>query len=163
MGNRGLSADRRELIKSLNYLGSWCLIAIVSGTLGVLLTGGFLFALDKALNGWVNMGRHIILVAVSGALIAALISRIEPESRGEGIPSYIRGVEENGGYLPFKATIVKLFSSLATLATWGNGGIVGPIGRVTAGFASTLVGTIRPERSNFALRRTAAICGMASV
>ena len=163
MGNRSLSADRRELIKSLNYLGSWCLIALVGGILGVVLTGGFLFALDKALNSWVNLGWHIILVAVSGALLAGIISRIEPESRGEGIPSYIRGVEENGGYLSFKATIVKLFSSLATLATWGNGGIVGPIGRVTAGLTSTLVGLFRSERSDFALRRTAAICGMASV
>lgn len=163
MGAQNLSADRRELIKSLNYLGSWCLIALVSGTIGVVITGGFLFVLDRALKTWVHLGWNIILVAVSGALLAALISRIEPESRGEGIPSYIHGVEEKGGYLSFKAGVVKLFSSLATLATWGCGGIVGPIGRVSAGLSSTLVGTIRSEGSDFTLRRTAAICGMSSV
>ncbi|MCK5250557.1 MAG: hypothetical protein KAJ98_11365 [Spirochaetaceae bacterium] len=77
-----------------------------------------------------------------------MISRIEPRSRGEGIPSYIRGVRDDGGSLSFKASIVKLFSSFATLASRGNGGLVGPLGRSSQGLHQTLSGCSNPMPVN---------------
>lgn len=163
MGDGLTEKDHREFLQSLRYLGSWILIALVSSLIGVIIVSLFLTALTWVRGHLSITGPLIILFAVIGAVIAALISRIEPGSRGEGIPSYIRGIRDDGGYLPLKASIVKLFSSFATLAAWGNGGFVSPLGRVVSGFTSSLIGFFKPDTGERSLRRTAAVCGLASV
>lgn len=163
MGEGLISKDRQEFLRSLRYMGSWILIALCSALLGVLAVSLFLSTLTLVKEVLSGAGPLVIPIAVFGAVIAAMISRIEPRSRGEGIPSYIRGVRDDGGYLPFRASIVKLFSSFATIASWGNGGLTGPLGRVVSGISSGLIGLINPERGDRSLRRTAAVCGLASV
>lgn len=154
---------KEEFSKSLAYLGSWIIVALISAVLGVLAVSFFSSGIAFVKANLKVTGPWIILIAGAGAGIAAIVSRLEPRSRGEGIPSYIRGVKNEGGYLPLKASIVKLFSSWATLATWGNGGLVGPLGRVVSGLSSSLVSLFSPEIGNQSLRRTAAICGLSSV
>ena len=154
-----------NFLKSLGYLGSWVLIAIISALMGVLVVGSFLAGI-KWVRGLMNISSgspFVILFALGGSVLAALISRIAPGSRGEGIPSYIRGVRDHGGVIPFRESFVKLFSSFATLASWGNGGFVGPLGRVVSGFTSSLIGLFKPAAGERSYRRTAAICGVASV
>ena len=163
MGDGLTERNQREFLQSLRYLGSWILIALVSAPIGVVIVSLFQTAITWVKGHLLTASPLIILFAVIGAVIAAIISRIEPGSRGEGIPSYIRGVRDDGGYLSFKASIVKLFSSFATLATWGSGGLVGPLGRVVSGFTSTLIGLFKPDAGERSLRRTAAVCGLASV
>ncbi len=163
MGDELTVKDQREFLKSLRYLGSWILIALVSAPIGVMVVSLFLSAVTWVKGHLLTSGPAVILIAVIGAVIAAVISRIEPRSRGEGIPSYIRGVRDDGGSLSFKASIVKLFSSFATLASRGNGGLVGPLGRVVSGFTSNIIGLFKPDAGERSLRRTAAVCGLASV
>jgi len=162
----GLKVDTdKNFLKSLGYLGSWILIAIISALMGVLVVGLFLAGIKWA-RGLVNISSGsplVILLALGGSILAALISRIAPGSRGEGIPSYIRGVRDDGGVIPFRESFVKLFSSFATLVSWGNGGFVGPLGRVVSGFTSSLIGLFKPAAGEHSHRRTAAICGVASI
>ena len=163
MGKEPGGIGTQSYMKSLRYMGQWLAISLLSSLIGVLLVGVFSRSI-----GWVQSlipqkGSWIIPVTVIGAVLAALISRIDPGSRGEGLPSFIRGIRDKGGFLSFRTTVVKLFSSFAVLATWGNGGLVGPLGRVSAGFSSSLVALVSPETGDRALRRTAAICGLSSV
>jgi CIC family chloride channel protein len=163
MSSRLKDKVQKEFLQSLQYLGSWTLVALVSAPIAVVTVSLFLITITWVKAQLPVSSPMIILIAVIGAAVAALISRIDPRSRGEGIPSYIRGVRDDGGYLSFKASAVKLFSSFATLAAWGNGGLVGPLGRVVAGFTSNLIGLFRAETGGRSLRRTAAICGLASI
>ena len=52
------------------------------------------------------------------------------------MPSYIRGMRIHRGDLLFSVTFFKYWATLATLSTFGNGGVVGPLGRVSAGIMS---------------------------
>ena len=150
-------------LKSLRYMLQWMVIAVVSGLVGVLLVSGFSRTITLVQRFIPFHGRWIIPIAVLGAVVAASISRLDPASRGEGIPSYIRGLRDHGGDLNLKTTVVKLLSSFASLATWGNGGLVGPLGRVSAGISSNLFASFKPAIGDRSLRRTAAICGLSAV
>lgn len=57
---------------------------------------------------------------------------------GEGIPSYLEGLIEHRGFLGFKETFFKFWAALFTLSTFGNGGFIGPVGRVSAGIMSSI-------------------------
>ena len=100
---------------------------------------------------------------VGGALLTGgIIYRIQPDAAGEGMPSYLQEVRNIRSHLPFPVTFSKYFSSLVTIATFGNGGVVGPLGCFCAGVVSSLVGRLREIRFSVDDRRTAAICGMAA-
>lgn len=97
-------------------------------------------------------------------IVGGIIYRIQPRSTGEGIPSYIRGVQFQNGFFSFSETFFKFMAALMTLAFYGNGGIVGPLGHATSGTMSFIT-----KRINHLFRlfdeddtRTAAICGMAA-
>jgi len=81
----------------------------------------------------------VFIFPLIGALIVgAVVYRIEPKSMGEGIPSYLESLNENNGRLSFRETFFKFWAALLTLSTFGNGGFIGPVGRVSAGIMSFL-------------------------
>ncbi len=108
--------------------------------------------------------RSAALYTIFGALITGgIIYRLEPDSSGEGIPSYIQGLRFHGGCLPLSVTLFKYLAGLTTLSTFGNGGVVGPLGRVSAGIMSFIGRSFRKIGFTEDDMRTATICGMASV
>lgn len=101
---------------------------------------------------------------VGACIVGGIIYRIQPRSTGEGIPSYIHSIQRKRGVFGFSETFFKFIAALITLAFYGNGGIVGPLGHATSGIMSFIT-----HRSNRLFRlfddddtRTAAICGMAA-
>ncbi|MBN2281650.1 MAG: chloride channel protein, partial [Candidatus Marinimicrobia bacterium] len=71
---------------------------------------------------------------ISGAfLVVMVIYKISPLSKIEGAQCYIDTVNKEKGHFIFKDTVFKYWASLFTLGTFGNGGILAPMGRVTAG------------------------------
>ncbi|HDY87850.1 MAG TPA: chloride channel protein, partial [bacterium] len=93
-----------------------------------------------------------------------IIYRFQPHAAGEGIPSYIRGMRIHRGNLLFSVTFFKYWAALATLSTFGNGGVVGPLGRVSAGVMSFIGGKLNGFNIGFNRndQHTAAICGLAA-
>jgi CIC family chloride channel protein len=86
-----------------------------------------------------STGVTLPLFALGGAaVVAVLIYRIDPRCAGEGIPSYVHGHRTNAGRLDLSETVGKYLASVITLGTFGTGGIVGPVGRVSAGVMSAL-------------------------
>ena len=70
---------------------------------------------------------------------------------GEGLPSYLTSLKEKNGQLIFRETFFKFWAALITLGTFGNGGFIGPVGRVSAGVMSS-IGKLFYNRFRFECR-----------
>ncbi len=151
-------------IHSIKLLFFWFISASLAGVVGTLIVYifNFLYTLITSviLN---NSAFPVFIYPILGAiLVGSVIYRIEPKSMGEGLPSYLAGLKDKNGQLPFKETFFKFWAALITLSTFGNGGFIGPIGRVTSGIMSS-IGKIlagRVMRSSYIHMYT--ICGLSA-
>lgn len=153
----------REVSASLKYLLKWICLACLGGVtaaLSVALFNYLLAAFSATLSG--VSGVPLPVWTILGALFTGgVLYRLQPDSAGEGIPSYIQAMHLYNGEFPPAVTIFKFFSGLVTLSTFGNGGIVGPIGRFCAGLMSEIVRRLKVLRFTANDVRTASICGLA--
>lgn len=147
------------------YLLKWIVLSVIAGITGSVLVHFFVTFSTAILGTLSSFKLPLFLIPLIGALFAGgLIYRLQPDAAGEGIPSYIRGVRIHKGDLLFSVTFYKLFAALATVATLGNGGVVGPLGRVSAGIMAAAVGRLKKWNIAFSQedQHTAAICGLAA-
>jgi CIC family chloride channel protein len=145
------------------YLLKWLALSVSAGVVGSLTVKLFTTLLERFSAFFIAFALPLPVWSLAGALlVGALIYRLEPAAAGEGIPSYLRGVNLRQGYLSFSVTFFKFWSALFTLATFGNGGVVGPVGRVSAGIMSKLGRSLRYIGFDEEDHRTAVICGMAA-
>ncbi len=153
----------REYRRSLAFLLKWTFIAVISGIIGTGIVQGFNFILTKSSIFFSQTLNFLPVWPILGAVLCGTIFyRCSPGSAGEGIPSYLRGLHKNRGILDPKETFFKFWAALSTLATFGNGGLVGPLGRVSAGAMSFLAKRIKRLKFNEWDIRTATICGLAA-
>ncbi|MBI9104012.1 MAG: chloride channel protein [Spirochaetales bacterium] len=154
----------REDIKSYKFLLQWLVIAILAGLVGSFSIHYFV-VLYKYMIGFINstQGIPLFLWPLLGAVLVGLvIYRIEPGAKGEGIPSYLLCLRRGNGILPPMETFYKFWAALITLGTLGNGGFLGPVGRVSAGIMSFLYRIIPKKiisKENLSLFP---ICGLAA-
>ncbi|MCH7676949.1 chloride channel protein [candidate division KSB1 bacterium] len=150
---------------SYTYLAKWTILALLAGVMGTLVVHSFVYLLGLIRTLIAAFGVPIWVWPVVGAiLVGGIVYRIQPHSSGEGIPSFIRGVRDDKGKLGISETFYKYWAALLTIATFGNGGVVGPLGRVTSGIMSYVEGKINKLHIVFDKhdRRTGAICGLAA-
>jgi len=126
--------------QTLRILFFWLFTAVLAGAVGTTLVYLFTNIYNFITNFLINsVDIPLFLYPIFGAVVVgAVVYRIEPKSMGEGIPSYLEGLNENFGQLSFKETFFKFWAALVTLSTFGNGGFVGPVGRVSAGVMSSI-------------------------
>ena len=159
---RLLDAASRGAVK---FLGKWFFFSVVSGLLAAGLVRLFLMLLHTIRDYLAGTGVIPPVWALLGALLAGLlVYRVSPGSIGEGIPSYLNGMLHHRGVLGFRETIFKFWAALVTLTTFGSGGIVGPLGRVSAGALSEMNRWLRKVVPLFTAgdTHTAALCGFAA-
>jgi len=148
---------------SYQYLVKWIFISSFSGFLGVIIVHSFAYIIKRSYGFFLKTSIPLFIFPIIGAIInGILIYKIEPSAQGEGIPSYIKSLRNKMGFLDIKTTIFKYLAGIATLSTYGNGGIVGPVGRVTAGLSSYIISKIKKIGFTIEDVRTATICGMAA-
>ncbi len=153
----------KEYKRSLTFLGKWTIVAVLSGCIGAGIVKGFHFILTSLANLIQTTFFFLPVWTLAGALICGLLLyRFSPGAAGEGIPSYLKSLHTNKGILPPKETFIKFWAALVTLGTFGNGGIVGPLGRVTAGIMSFFAVRVKKLKFNAWDIRTATICGLAA-
>jgi CIC family chloride channel protein len=153
----------RQAKASYLYLFKWLTISVSAGLVGSLTVELFITLLERLSGLLLSFDLPLPLWSLAGALlVGGLLYRLEPAAAGEGIPSYLRGLNLRQGYLSFSVTFYKFWSALFTLATFGNGGVVGPVGRVSAGIMSKLVRSLGVLGCEEEDQRTAVICGMAA-
>jgi len=159
---------------NIKLLVRWTIHAVVAGVSGVLIVHSFDWALTflPAYRGAPLI--HPLADAVIAAAVAGLILyRIAPGAAGEGIPAYLDAIRDGDGSLPFLDTLIKYPAALLALGFWGSGGMVGPLGRVTAGLSQAV--TVQLQRvfpvflsdqegisGHYSAPTTAAIAGMAA-
>lgn len=157
-----LDKESREAVR---FLGKWFFLAIVAGVISAVLVRLFIYLLFTSREILAGTALPPPLWAIVGALATgAIIYRISPGSVGEGIPSYLNGMTHHKGVLGFRQTVFKYGAALVTLSTFGSGGIVGPLGRVSAGVLSEFNRHLRRLVGAFTIydTHTAAICGFAA-
>lgn len=157
-----IDSESREAVR---FLAKWFFLSIVGGLIGAALVRFFMFLLFAVRGELAATPLPPPVWAILGALVTGgVIYRISPASVGEGIPSYLNGMNHHRGVLGIRQTVFKYWAALVTLATFGSGGIVGPLGRVSAGLLSELNRHLRRHLGAFTIHdtHTAAICGFAA-
>ncbi|HET8931371.1 MAG TPA: chloride channel protein [Acidimicrobiales bacterium] len=109
-------------------------------------------------------GPDLLLVAIGGAFVVALLARWAPTIKGHGIPESLEAIVFDHSRIPPKVVLAKPLSAAIAMGTGGPFGAEGPI-IVTGGSAGSLIGQIL--RLSSAERRialaTGAAAGMAGV
>ncbi|MBD3346946.1 MAG: hypothetical protein GF401_17980 [Chitinivibrionales bacterium] len=147
------------------YLIKWFFLSVSAGIVGSCVVRSFIFLSRLISSFLLSYPVPLPLWTVIGALVAGgVIYKLQPHAAGEGIPSYIRGIRTHKGDLLFSVTFFKYWAALATLSTFGNGGVIGPLGRTTAGIMSILTRGMKKLNVGFSSDdlRTASICGLAA-
>ncbi len=166
--NRG-SMTAREMInqKTASYLNlvQWASVALLSAVVANAVFQGFLF-LFRRMTGFFSSLEGIplwIWPTVAVFPVGLIVYRLVPSSMGEGIPSYLEGIRRKKGVLSFRETIFKFLAALLTLGSFGNGGLVGPLGRMSAGFMSGFGRLFMKLGMRKELLPLFPICGMAAL
>ena len=94
--------------------------------------------------------------------VGLVVYKLVPGAMGEGIPSYLESVRKGNGVLSFRETVFKFFAALLTLGTFGNGGALGPAGRMSAGLMSCIGRVLTGRWLPSSLMQIFPICGMAA-
>ena len=153
--------SNKHTIRALIF---WVISSVLAGLVGVFVVYSFL-NLYRLITVFLQNLKDIpiFIYPVFGAFIVGIvIYRIEPKSMGEGIPSYLEGINENNGYLSFKESFFKFWAALLTLSTFGNGGFIGPVGRVSSGLMSSLGKLFAGRFMKKSYIYLYAICGLSS-
>ncbi|KMQ49628.1 Chloride channel protein [Chitinispirillum alkaliphilum] len=148
--------------RNSGYLIKWLILSVIAGLTGSCVVQIFISLLSMMQNRIAVLGYPAPLWAIAGAVVVGgIIYKIQPDASVEGMPSSIRGIKNERLYL--STTFFKFWAALVTIGTFGSGGIVGPLGRVSAGLVS-FAGKKCSRISNFNHedQRSAAICGLAA-
>jgi CIC family chloride channel protein len=80
----------------------------------------------------------LLVLPGAGALLAGLVSRIAPETRGGGGDAMIHAFHHDDGVVRRRVIWIKPLASFFTLATGGSGGREGPTMQIGAALGSTI-------------------------
>lgn len=178
---RGLDLDRDREVSLGETPKRMALLGTVGIGLGVV--GGFAAWLIVRLVGFISNvallhkiafdlpdlshyhpGPDLVLVAVAGAFLVALLARWAPRIRGHGIPESLEAIVFDDSRIPPRVAVAKPVSAAIAMGTGGPFGAEGPI-IVTGGSVGSLIGQVlalTPAERRIALA-TGAAAGMAGV
>lgn len=165
-----------------NFLVRWTLQALIAALLSVVAVEGavsLMSLLEYLPTLWSDVSAAAGVAATLGmAALAALITgtilyRWFPGAAGEGIPAYLRAVETDDYVLPLGETLLKFPAAILTLGAFGSGGLVGPVGRVSAGLSQQIARGLQRwlprlfadrdiQQQHYHAPTTAAVSGMAA-
>jgi chloride channel protein, CIC family len=127
------------LLGTLAGLAALVLVRLIAVLTNVLLFGTFGWDLPSMSD--LEPSPRIVIVAVAGALVVALIARWSPIIKGHGIPEAMESVLSKQSRVAPLTAIAKPLSSAIAIGTGGPFGAEGPI-IVTGGSIGSLVGQI---------------------
>jgi len=153
--------SNKQTIRALFF---WIFSAVLAGAIGASTVYIFMYLYKIITETLISLSFIPIFVyPVAGAFIVGTIFyRLSPKSMGEGIPSYLEGLIEHKGYLELKETFFKFWAALFTLSTFGNGGFIGPVGRVSAGIMSNIGKLFAGKFMKNSYVRIYSICGLSA-
>ena len=146
---------------NLFILGINTIQAIIAAATAVIIVHSFSFFMKNLQKFSKSSISFLPFWTVLGAIfVSIIIYKISPRSRGEGVPSYIRSINHMDGSFNIKNTIFKYLAALIALGTFSNGGLVGPVGRVSAGLSSYINKKLKINK--IVKLKVGAVCGFAA-
>jgi len=118
---------------------AWALIKLIALLTNVTLFGEVSYTLPSMSD--LEPSPRIIVVAVVGALVVALLARWSPIIKGHGIPEAMEAVLHRQSRVAPRTAIAKPLSSAIAIGTGGPFGAEGPI-IVTGGSLGSLLGQL---------------------
>jgi chloride channel protein, CIC family len=136
---------------------AWLLVRLIALLTNAALLHQYGWELPSLRN--FHPGPELILVAMAGGLVVALIARWSPVIRGHGIPEAMEAILTRHSRISPRAAVAKPTSAAVAIGTGGPFGAEGPI-IVTGGALGSLVGqVIRVSPSE---RKILLACGAAA-
>lgn len=138
-------------------LAAWALLGLISLLTNLTLFGRVGWELPSFAE--LAVGPHIVVAAVLGALVVALLARWAPVIKGHGIPETMEAILEKQARISPRAALAKPLSAAIAIGTGGPFGAEGPI-IVTGGSLGSLIGQALPVSP--AERKILLACGAAA-
>lgn len=120
---------------------AWLLIHLIAIITNVVLLHQWGTELPSFRN--FHPGPELLLVAMAGGLLVALLARWSPVIKGHGIPEAMEAILTRHSRIPPQAAVAKPTSAAIAIGTGGPFGAEGPI-IVTGGSIGSLIGQIFP-------------------
>jgi len=164
-GRTKVTSPNRGLPRQVVYLIKWIILSLLIGS----LAGALIWVLQSGVDALGKVGSstrypyNCLFPVLAGLIVGFVIHRIDPVASGEGGPVYIHSVQQRGGYLKPRTTLLYLLGAIVTLGLGGSGGFVGPACLVCGGAGGFLFSKVRflsrALRFRKADLRLAMVCG----
>lgn len=132
---------------------SLVLTAILIGTLAGLVAVGFdalvgrtgrgIASLHEHLGGWMAVLITVATPAIGGLLVAPIVTRFAPDTRGSGIPHVMVAVSNLGGRVSRGLLVWRPIATALSIGSGASLGTEGPVVQLGASMSSLVSGWLR--------------------
>jgi CIC family chloride channel protein len=160
-----VASNERGFPRQAVYLLRWLILSLLIGALAGTLVWVVQSGISRLGEARTSLPGAVpyILPVLAGLIVGLLIHRIDPAASGEGAPTYIKSVQNRGGYLESRTVVLYMIGTVLTLGLGGSGGFVGPACLYGGGAGSFLFRKLRflsrALRFRKADMRLAMVCG----
>ena len=160
-----MASNERGFPRQAVYLIRWLILSLLIGALAGTLVWVVQTGVGRLGEARTSLPHALpyIFPVLAGLLVGLVIHRIDPAASGEGAPTYIKSVQNRGGYLESRTVVLYLIGTVLTLGLGGSGGFVGPACLYGGGAGSFLFRKLRflsrALRFRKADMRLAMVCG----
>lgn len=144
-------AEAVSVILTAGLVGAMAGLAAVAFDVSVRLAGQQLMQLPALLGPYLGALVIVLTPALGGLLVAPIVVRFSPESRGSGIPAVIYAVSNLGGRVPRRLAFWRPLASVISIGSGASLGTEGPAVQLSAAVSSIIA---TPLKLNDERRRT---------
>ncbi len=144
-------AEAVSVILTAGLVGALAGLAAVAFDVSVRLLGQQLQQIPALLGPYWGALVVVLTPALGGLLVAPIVVRFSPESRGSGIPAVIYAVSNLGGRVPRRLAFWRPLASIISIGTGASLGTEGPAVQLSAAVSSIIA---TPLKLNDERRRT---------
>ncbi len=153
--------ERKNIPQQVYIYSLGALVGAISGLAAVLfrflITGiSYAFVLIPQTIGVLGW---IIAPAIGGLLVAAIVIKYAPETRGHGVPEVMESYVLQGGKMRLRVPALKSITSAISIGTGGSCGREGPIAQIGAGVGSAVANQLNLGKND---TRTLVLCGLSA-
>lgn len=126
------------MILTAALVGALAGLAAVAFDVSVRMANETLGSLPTLLGPYLGAAAVLLAPALGGLLVAPIVVRFSPESRGSGIPAVMYAVSNLGGHVPRRLAFWRPLASLLSIGSGGSLGTEGPVVQLSAAVSSLI-------------------------
>lgn len=153
--------ERKNISQQVYIYSLGALVGAISGLVAVL----FRFLIMGISLVFVTIPRTlgiigwIIVPAIGGLLVAMIVVRYAPETKGHGVPEVMESYVMRGGKMRLRVPALKSLASAISIGTGGSCGREGPIVQIGAGVGSGIANKLNLGKDD---TKTLVLCGLSA-